>query len=308
MGKLLQFQSAGRVIGHSTFGFGFKRDPGRHGQNGFYPGFHQHPMAKLTAGGLPSMTTNVRFAPPVWDQGQTGSCTGHGKAGMDTITLAAHGKPLPAAEQPAFEYRLGRAVDRTDWNIPLQDGGAYPNSLVRASSVWGVVIETEGAGGRTANSPDYATFLEAHVNDEPKAEEMIAASRRVITGYNAIADNDTNKWQQFKQAFAGGHAVGVAVDAGNADFQNYNENAGPLGFTGNEPDHWIFLIDYAAVGALRAAGLYPATWPALPDATELVLGQNSWGKGLWTASGRFWATRDFVERGCFNSLVANLGF
>lgn len=304
MGKLLQFKGK---IGHPVHGFGFKRDPGVHGSNGIYTGFHQHPAGRLYGSDLPPMTTNVRYAPSVWNQGQTGSCTGHGKAGMDTTTLAAHGVPLPSPEQPMFEYKIGRAVDRSNPSIPLQDEGAQPNSLVRGSGIWGVVTEIEGEGGLGADSPDYTPYLETHVNDEPKLGELEKASQRLIKGYNAIADGDLTKLAQYQAALSIGHCIGEAVDAGSDLFQAYNEASGPLGFTGYEPDHWIFCVDYATVGALRAAGLLPPTWTSLPDTDLLFLHQNSWGKGLWTKSGRFWSTADFVNRGTFNCLVANLG-
>lgn len=302
--KNLQYKSK---IGNPDHGFGFVRDPGVHGQNGFYNPFRKHPASLLQAAALPDYTTNVRFAPPVWNQWTTGSCVGHGIAGMVTTTVAAHGQPLQSPESPRFTYLLGRIVDRSDPSIKLKDQGAAPNSAVRAIAHWGVVLEHEVDGGRTAASPDYGTFLAAHVNDEPKLGELEKAGRRIISGFSAIEDDDSAKVAKFRQALASRHCVGVAVDAGADAFQDYDEDKGPMGFTGAEPDHWIFCLDYATVAALQAQGQYPANWPALPAADVLFLFQNSWGTGSWTRTGRFWATADFVARGCFNSIVANLG-
>ena len=307
MGANLQFESHGQKIGHPQHGFGYQPDPGVHGANGIYTGFQHHVASKMAASALPAMTNNEAKACAVWNQGQTSGCTGHGKAGMDTTTLAAHGKPLPSPELPRWEYLIGRAVDRTNPDTPLQDQGAQPNSLCRASAIWGVVLDGEDDGGRTATSPDYTSFLEAHIDDEPKLGELETAGKRLITGYNAIADTDPNKLLQFQQAMATGHAVGIAVDAGSNAFQGYDESKGPLDYTGSDPDHWIHALDYGTVAALIAAGRIPSAWASLGLTTILWLIQNSWGVGLWTRTGRAWVTSAFIGQGAFNSIVASLG-
>lgn len=304
MGKLLQFKGQ---IGHPVHGFGFKKDPGVHGMNGLYAPFERHPAALMASGALPASTSNVRFAPPVWDQGQTGSCVGHGTAGMVTTTLAAHGKAPATPVLPRLVYCLARAVDRGNPSQPLQDQGAQPSSVARALGLWGCVLEGEDDGGRTATSPDYTSYLEAHVNDEPKLGELEGAGKRILVGFNSIADADPAKLTKFQQALATGHSVGVAVDAGGDAFQRYDETQGPLDYTGSEPDHWVYLVDFSTVAALRAAGQLPATWTGLADTAVLFLLQNSWGVGQWSQSGRAWVTSRFVQLGCFNSLVANLG-
>jgi hypothetical protein len=308
MGKLLQFRAkSGELIGHPDHGFGLVRDPGEHGRNGIYNGFHLHPATRIGATQLPPMTNNVVYAPGVWNQVQTSSCTGHGFGGAETTTLTAHGRQLAAPVLPRLRYALGRAVDRTDPNVPLQDAGAQPNSLVRAAGLWGVVLESEDDGGRTAASPDYGAFLTAHINDNPMLGELEIAAKRVLVGYNAIADDDPQKSLKVRQAHAGKYAVPVAVDAGSDAFQQYDETKGPLDFTGSDPDHEVFLVDYGTVAALLAAGRIPTSWQGLDPAAILYLLQNSWGVGEWTQSGRAWVTENFVSKGCFNTLVANLG-
>jgi hypothetical protein len=310
MGNLVQFRArSGELIGHPDHGFGFIRDPGVHGENGIYNGFHMHPASRIGAGQLPSMTKNVAYAPAVWNQSQTSSCTGHGLGGAETTTFAAQGKPLAAPVLPRVRYALGRAVDRTDPNTPLQDTGAQPNSLVRAAGLWGVVLESEDDGGRTATSPDYAAYLTAHINDNPMLGELEIGAKRLLVGYNAIADADSQKSLKVQQALAGKYAVTVAVDAGSTAFQSYDETKGPLDYTGDDPDHEVFLVDYGTVAALLAAGLIPASWQGLDPTAILFLLQNSWGvgAGMWTISGRAWVTQSFVQNGCFNTLVVNLG-
>jgi hypothetical protein len=289
------------------FGLGYRRDPGVHGLNGFYAPFQQHRAALLRVAALPLATHNRDVAPPVWDQATTSSCTGHGTAGMVTTTLAARGRALPSPVCPRTTYTLGRAVDRHDPSVKLTDEGAAPNSVVRAISQWGIVLSSETDGGRLASAPDYSAHLAAHVNDEPKLGEIETGARRLVSGFVAIADDVPDKDVQFKKSLASGHCVGVAVAAGTAAFQGYDEARGPMGPTGPDPDHWIFCVDYSTAGELRAAGEYPSTWPGVPDDEVFFLFQNSWGVKQWTATGRFWATLTFVQQTCKNSVVAVLG-
>lgn len=292
------------VFGHPEHGFGFRPDPeGRYRYNAFC----KHPAAlKLS---LPPATNNIIHVPPVWCQGRTGSCGGHGTAGMITTAFAARGKPLPASASPSNIYRLSRAVDRANPRTPLQDTGTWPNSIVRALSVWGCTLENEIEGARSATAPDYVQWLEAHVNDEPKLGELERSNRRILVGFNAIPDRDLGqKETQFQQALASGYPVGVGVAAGNDAFQNYDGSRGPLGFTGSAPDHWIFVFDYSTVGELRQTAQYPDAWfGSLDEGDTLYHIQNSWGIGSWTPDGRAWVTPAFIIHGCFNSLIANLG-
>lgn len=300
MGALRQFQGRG----HSVSGFGFRQDPSGHQYNKFF----LHPASRISAASLPGRTTNVKSAFPIHDQGQTGSCFGHGMAGQITTTFAARGRALPSPASPDHIYRITREVDRPDPTQPLTDSGSMPNSGVRALALWGLALESEVDGGRTAASADYTRYLEAHVCDDSKLGELEAAGRRILTGFNAIGDSDPQKILQYQQALSTGHAVGTGVDAGNNSFQGANGNL-PLGYCGDQPDHWIFILDYAYVGTLRADGDLPASMSGLPDTELLFLLQNSWGF-LWpahTLSGRIWVTSDFVARGTFNSLVTNLG-
>jgi hypothetical protein len=172
--KNIQFKG----IGHPQHGFGLIPDPPGHRYNGF----HLHPAAQLRAAALPSASSNLRFAPDVWNQGQTGSCFGHGMAGQITTTIAAHGKPLPSPVRPRVVYAFTRAIDRVDPSVPLQDSGSQPNSGVRALSLWGCVLEGDDDGGRTATSPDY-TASEKSSRDKPAASlastpSLIAIAKR----------------------------------------------------------------------------------------------------------------------------------
>ena len=271
-------------IGHPEHGFGYIRDPAGHR----YTGFQHHPGVLLGANMLPSETHNVDLASPVTDQGRTGSCTGQGTSCFVTTSFANLGIPLVSPLSPRVTYQLGRAVDRESPAFPLEDRGAAPNSVVRALGLWGCVLEHETHDVCSGDSA--VKYLEDHVNDEPKLGEIIKAGRRRLIGFNSIDDADPAKVLHFCQSLASGHALGVAVDAGNDMFQGFNGD-GVLDYCGSDPDHWVAIIDYRTTS----------------NGEVQFLLQNSWGVDLWAPTGRAWVTSNFVVKGCFNTLVANMG-
>lgn len=272
-------------IGHPEFGFGFIPDPVGHRYNGF----HLHAAARLLrAEPLPDEASIDGFAPPIWNQGQTGSCGGHGTAGAVTTTFAAKGFPLAAPADPSVLYKLARIVDRADPGVPLRDTGTTPNALVRAITQWGIATEAESAGGRRATDPDYTLWLEEHVNDEPKLGELQGANTRPNADFNAIVNTGSEKCNAICAAIADGYAVQAAVDAGTEEFQCHDRNK-LLGFTGGNPNHWVYYTAFRTV-----------------DGERQIFMRNSWGT-LWTPDGCAWCSEDHIIRGMFWPLVANLG-
>jgi len=303
MGNLVQYRTkTGQLIGHPVHSYGYKRDPGVHGKNGFYELFERHPASKIGAGSLPDLALLIKWAPGIWNQDKTSSCTGHAFACSETTTLGALGHPLATPVLPRVRYALGRAVDRTNPSQPLVDEGAQPNSLVRAAALWGVVLEGEDTDPTT--SPAYEQYLDAHVNDDPKLGELEAGNKRIIVGYNAIADDDPAKATKVMQSLAGNCAVPVAVDAGNDTFQSYDGTTA-LDYCGADPDHMNCLVGYGLVRALRALGLLPPKMPTMSDDDPLFFDQNSWSPA-WGLQGRAVCTQAFVQQGCFSTLAANI--
>lgn len=271
-------------IGHPDHGYGLLPDlPGSS-----YDSVEDHVVRLLQKLTFPKETDNVLLAPRVWSQGRTGSCTGHGFACVVHTTLATHHAPLTSRPRPRILYTLGRAVDRSGPKVPLRDVGASPNSVVRALARWGCLLEGESDEG-TSDDAEYTAYLEEHVNDEPMLGELEISGDRLLGGFNLIGDDAPDKVDLVKTALANGYAVGVAVAAGNDQFQSF-DGRGVLDYCGSRPDHWVALIDYRT----RQDG-----------SLEFLL-QNSWGTDLWTPDGRAWVTEDFVRLGCFNSLVARL--
>lgn len=276
-------------IGHPEFGFGFIPDPVEH--RSFYSTFQRHAASRLLAAApLPAEASIDRFAPPIWNQGATGSCGGHGTAGAVTTTFASKGPALACPADPRMLYTLARAIDRADPVTALRDTGTTPSALVRAIAQWGITLESETAGARSALDADYTLWLQEHVNDEPKLGELQAANTRPNIGFTGIWDEGAAKRDAICAAIADGYAVMAAVEAGSDAFQDYDPARGPLGFTGSNPDHWVYFTAYRtdANGEIQ------------------LLMRNSWGL-LWTPSGCAWCSEDFITRGIFYPIIANLG-
>lgn len=273
-------------IGHPEFGFGFIADPP---ERQTQPSFQDHIASRLLAAGPIPDGDIDRFAPPIWNQGGTSSCGGHGTAGAVTTTFAAKGVPLKRPADPRMLYTLARAIDRADPHTPLRDSGTSPSALVRAVSAWGIATEDETTGGRSAVDADYSLWLEEHVNDEPKLGELQAANTRPNADFNGIWATGAAKRDAICAAIADGYAVMAAVEAGSAAFQSYDGSGGPLGFTGENPDHWVYFTRTRTV-----------------DGERQIFMRNSWGL-LWTPDGCAWCSEDFIIRGMFYPLVANLG-
>jgi len=263
--------------------FGYLPDPKDHR----YTGFHRHAAYRASLADFGSID---HVAPPIWNQRSSNSCVGHGTAGAITASHASKGLPLTSPAAPRFLYVLARAVDRRPVAgvlPPLLDHGCEPNSLMRAIAEWGVPLESQVDGGRIASSPDYEDYLEAHINDEPALDELLKSDEMPIVGINAIETEGDNRVSEICKSLASGYAVMAGVSAGNAIFQGYRE--GILEPSGTSPDHWVYFT------AFRTA-----------NGRKQVKMRNSWGQG-WGIQGTAWCSEDFIRRGLWNILVANLG-
>jgi hypothetical protein len=264
--------------------FGYKRDPSGHR----YTGFHRHPAYGAA---LVDAASIDDLAPPIWNQRRTATCVGHGTAGGITTTYAAKGIPLPSPVAARSLYGLAKSIDRKRINgklPPLVDDGCEPNEMVRAIAEWGVPLESEVDDGRGATSPDYEDYLEAHVTDEPALDELLAGDERLLVGFNAILSEADEKVREICQSIADRYAVMAGVCAGNAAFQGFRD--GLLDYTGDRPDHWVYFTAFRTNAGRK----------------EIKM-RNSWGLADWTRDGGAWCSEDFIRRGMFGTLVANLG-
>lgn len=221
------------------------------------PGRRRNPFHLLTrriSTSIPASASLFASAPPVLDQGQTGSCTGHALA----CSIHVVGK-LAWVASPAEIYRNGRAIDR-DLETPLSDDGAEPNQVFRAVREFGV----------RPMVPLRDRFSDADpvtVNDEPKLGDLeVEAEAMPISDYG-IFSFGARRSDDIALAIAAGRPVNVAIAGGSDAFQDYT--GGVLPALHAPLDHYVTLLSYET----------------LRDGSRVFGGRNSWGD--WGEGGNF---------------------
>ena len=206
-----------------------------------------HPDADLLLGAFGTSTPDSvdlePFAPPVFDQNTTSSCTGHGTATAIQIALAGKSVFIPS---PRGIYAVGRAVSRRSPIDALTDEGAMPDSVVRGISTWGVwPMGPTGAA--------YSDVNARNVNVEPSLGELETASRSLVVGAHTIQPIGDRRVEGARQALAAGYpvCVGVYVDT---QFEKWKRGDPPVGtpnFTDpNGGSHWVCVVGYSTVGGV----------------------------------------------------------
>lgn len=233
-------------------GYGLIHDPAGHMRT---------PLSRLVcAGHTPSRSSLRRFLTGPWDQGPMGRCTGFArKRGIyiRTAKMASDGEKIsPTLVSGTGLYTFARCADRepdADGKLPrLQDEGAMPNQMTRATQLWGAVLE------RDWPIPD-DKVTPATINKEPLFEEIGEASALRFEGEYALRQGPSFVGQ-FRSAIAAGFPVEFSIDV-TEDFENYNGGILPK-------------LEGESTGAHRllAFGYYTT-----PDGLTVAEVCNSWG-------------------------------
>lgn len=248
-------------------GKGYKPDPAGHRKTPF-----RHLAARLAVTALPLLVSLADLS-PVFDQGQTGSCTGHATAGA---VMVRFGRDLGFVPSPTGIYTTGIALDR-DLNAPLLDLGAEPNQVVRGLAIDGVrAIGPMANDGRNSDAdwpipPDGSD----PVVPDPTLLQIEASTAHLVVGPYAITSTGEQRKTDIKTALANGYAIMCAVDASdpNGPLQSYT--SGVLDTLGTTLDHYVLIVGYEV------------TTDATSGLVDLVLTvRNSWG-GAWGEAGNF---------------------
>jgi hypothetical protein len=223
---------------------------------------------------LPSSVTLLPYAPHVFNQNDTGSCTGGSTGPAIYTALLARGTPLPWVPSPKGIYTLGRAIDRTP-NAngsfpPLRDEGAMPNQVMRGISEWGVRRMGPFVSG-------YAYDCDhRNVNEEPNLLELEEDAHHVLLGQYVIRTKGAQRIVDLCSALAAKKPITVALAGGSALFQSYA--GGVLPMLHAPLDHYVWLYGYTT----DAKG------------KRIFLGRNSWGTG-WGEGGNFRLSEDAAQ-------------
>jgi C1A family cysteine protease len=164
-----------------------------------------HELPRFSALRLPASADNSNLIPYVLDQGQEGSCVGHGVAeaiwGELCHGAVEEGKPTPECPSPFWLYWLGRVLDGS----VSSDAGTYISSVFEQVAKFGFLSN--------ADLPYDDTVLTID-NVRVPSLERIAYDQRLVTGCARITSTGTQRVNEIKAALAAAYLVvfGVIVD------------------------------------------------------------------------------------------------
>lgn len=131
--------------------------------------------ATAPVSGLPKAVDLRPLDSPVFDQGQTNSCTGQSSAALvEFIRLKE--KFIPYVPSRLFAYYNGRLYE----NEEGQDSGAMLRDVVKGIANYGICSETDWP------------FEPVKITTRPDSNCYTAAKKDIATVYSSIADNDIN--------------------------------------------------------------------------------------------------------------------
>lgn len=220
-----------------TFRTGFKEDPAGHVR----AAFHKVAVALgLVAANVFSASLETSMPADAFDQGDTGSCTGHGVSGAIVTAFAATGTPLSFTPSPEDLYKGGREMTRgrgPDGRLPpLVDEGASPSAVVAFANTFGVRPMRRLPGRNSDADP-------ATINEDQNLAELKKDAETIVVGDYAIFGSREEVQAQIRQAITNGIPVCVAVPGGSAAWQGYKAGQ-VLGATGAPNDHYVFIYGY----------------------------------------------------------------
>lgn len=210
----------------------------------------------------------------VLDQGDTGSCTGHGVGLIDAVERNV------SPRSPYALYFGGRlAIGET--NV---DNGAYIRDVVKFSS-------TDGA-------PRYALWpsMREHLFTPPDAKAVADAAKRKVFSYHRLTGE--NGGQEFRSCLAGGHLFTIGFTCYDNLFDVQTERSGivsmPAG--GEQGGHCVAVIGYDDNfrSSEWAQWARNQGWPDSIIPAKVYECQNSWGSG-WGRGGRFVIPAEYLE-------------
>lgn len=215
-------------------------------------------------------TTLAHLAPPIFDQGDTGSCVGHARARGLYVARRAQGAALPFIPSPATLYKLALCYERRDWNGTLLDEGCDPVDTVDALRQWGVGPMVPLEGRYSDADPDT-------IGQPPDLAQLIAGfSFRFVDDYQ-IGMRGLDRTLAICDCLDRGFPVCIDVSASPSWFQNY-EGGILRQVTPAALDHYVCLLGYQVA----------------QSGEVLFDGHNSWGT-FWGNAGTFQIGDDVIQ-------------
>ena len=269
-----------------------------------------HPLlaGRLKAGihGSGSLSS---FAPPIFDQGQTGSCTAHSFSSAAVIAFASaaaqgRGSPLVFVPSPRELYAATRALERKAVVAPgqdlpvLTDSGAELADVAQAAREYGLA-PMKGPTPDGRNSDIWSTVdtsAPSNVNDEPVLGELETAAVTLIDGEYSVATGTADSPETMAAAidvgmpvWCGGYVDSVFQQLGPSDVAPAPNPNDPQGgghafvfpdYRTNSKGNLEFLLrnswgdGYALSGSVWVSTAFALSlWEAWPFASALQIGK-----------------------------------
>lgn len=253
-----------------------------------------HPLiGQRVKAGINGSGSLSSFAPPIFDQGQTGSCTAHSFSAAAVIAFASaasqgRGSPLVFVPSPRELYAATRALERAAATPPghelgpLTDSGAELADVAQVAREYGLRgMQGPTPDGRNSDvwSPNDTSLAPANVNDEPAVAELEPAAATLIDGEYSVSTGTSDSAETMAAAID----VGIPVwAAGFVDSVFEQLGPGDVAPAPNMNDprgggHAFVFPDYRTSGK---------------GELEFLL-RNSWGTG-YAQSGSVWVSTAFA--------------
>ncbi len=239
---------------------------------------------------IPGVGNLSAFRAPIYDQGQTGSCGGHGSAQLDAIAFGSAGIPLGWPPSPGHIYGNTRIQELTTPTQLLTDSGVSPTDIIIAQQLYGIRpmsttpglvngLTPDGRQSDVWGPTDVANLanVAANVNDKPDQQQEEQGIQNVIVGEYTIPtgvagtggtdDNMASTISIVKRPVGVGLFVDTAVmqwTAGSTPIDSINLQ------DPNGGGHWVACDCYSI---MTVNGLSQRVYE-IPNSWGLEYGQN----------------------------------
>jgi C1A family cysteine protease len=237
-----------------------------HGGYGWRRSLPDHRDAPFTAALMARLPTTLpahrddrgtKYMPPVYNQGQTSSCTGNGTAGALQYMRRKQGL-ADFVPSRMFIYYNGRAIDGTT----SFDGGSQVRNVIKAVATQGACDETEWP------------FRTDQINMRPADKCYFDARTDLVTGYAAVPQNidpfraciSDDKPIVFGFMVYSQFESDAMAQSGMLEMPD--ENAAPIGA------HCVLACGFS-------------------DRSKVIICRNSWGK-TWGDDGYFYMPYNYI--------------
>jgi C1A family cysteine protease len=222
-------------------------------------------FSTVSAKALPPAVDLRPTCPPIYDQGQIGSCTANALVGGMNFLEIKDKKNAAIMLSRLFVYYNERRLEGST----AQDAGATLRDGMKALSTWGVCKENLWA---------YISNLVTH---KPNVQAYSEGLNRKITSYFAL-----NNVLDMKNCLASGYPFVGGIQV----YDSFESDA--VALTG--------VVPYPNVDTEELLGGHAVLFVGYNDAKDVFIGRNSWGtgwgqKGYFTIPQRFLADADLAD-------------